>query len=316
MNPKPILSLVVPCFNEEEALPVFYETAEQELEVLRSRYEIEYIFIDDGSKDATLAGMRDLAEKDQSVHYISFSRNFGKEAALYAGLERSSGDITVTLDVDLQDPPSLIPEMVKAVTQEGFDCAGSRRVTRKGEPPVRSFFARRFYRLINRLSDVEIVDGARDFRCMNREYLNAVLSLKERNRFSKGIFPWVGFKTKWFEYENRERSVGETKWSFFKLLLYSLDGIAAFSTKPLAAASVWKDSFRRFVGRRLGIVGLHSAVYGRFTASHHWSSRAVCGQNLYRSQTTPAVCYKGAEMKTEPLPVGRLRRFPFKASAD
>lgn len=238
MNPKPILSLVVPCFNEEEALPVFYETAEQELEVLRSRYEIEYIFIDDGSKDATLAGMRDLAEKDQSVHYISFSRNFGKEAALYAGLERSSGDITVTLDVDLQDPPSLIPEMVKAVTQEGFDCAGSRRVTRKGEPPVRSFFARRFYRLINRLSDVEIVDGARDFRCMNREYLNAVLSLKERNRFSKGIFPWVGFKTKWFEYENRERSVGETKWSFFKLLLYSLDGIAAFSTKPLAAASV------------------------------------------------------------------------------
>lgn len=238
MNPKPILSLVVPCFNEEEALPVFYETAEQELEVLRSRYEIEYIFIDDGSKDATLAGMRDLAEKDQSVHYISFSRNFGKEAALYAGLERSRGDITVTLDVDLQDPPSLIPEMVNAVTQEGFDCAGSRRVTRKGEPPVRSFFARRFYRLINRLSDVEIVDGARDFRCMNREYLNAVLSLKERNRFSKGIFPWVGFKTKWFEYENRERSVGETKWSFFKLLLYSLDGIAAFSTKPLAAASV------------------------------------------------------------------------------
>ena len=238
MNPKPILSLVIPCFNEEEALPVFYETAEQELEVLRSRYEIEYIFIDDGSKDATLAGMRDLAEKDQSVHYISFSRNVGKDAAIYAGLERSSGDITVTLDVDLQDPPSLIPEMVKAVTQEGFDCAGSRRVTRKGEPPVRSFFARRFYRLINRLSDVEIVDGARDFRCMNREYLNAVLSLKERNRFSKGIFPWVGFKTKWFEYENRERSVGETKWSFFKLLLYSLDGIAAFSTKPLAAASV------------------------------------------------------------------------------
>ena len=238
MNPKPILSLVVPCFNEEEALPVFYETAEQELEVLRSRYEIEYIFIDDGSKDATLAGIRNLAEKDKSVHYISFSRNFGKEAALYAGLERSSGDITVTLDVDLQDPPSLIPEMVNAVTQEGFDCAGSRRVTRKGEPPVRSFFARRFYRLINRLSDVEIVDGARDFRCMNREYLNAVLSLKERNRFSKGIFPWVGFKTKWFEYENRERSVGETKWSFFKLLLYSLDGIAAFSTKPLAAASV------------------------------------------------------------------------------
>lgn len=238
MNPKPILSLVVPCFNEEKALPVFYETAEQELEVLRSRYEIEYIFIDDGSKDATLAGMHDLAEKDQSVHYISFSRNFGKEAALYAGLERSSGDITVTLDVDLQDPPSLIPEMVNAVTQEGFDCAGSRRVTRKGEPPVRSFFARRFYRLINRLSDVEIVDGARDFRCMNREYLNAVLSLKESNRFSKGIFPWVGFKTKWFEYENRERSVGETKWSFFKLLLYSLDGIAAFSTKPLAAASV------------------------------------------------------------------------------
>lgn len=238
MNPKPILSLVVPCFNEEEALPVFYEAAEQELAVLRSRYEIEYIFIDDGSEDATLAEMRVLAEKDKSVHYISFSRNFGKEAALYAGLKRSRGDITVTLDVDLQDPPSLIPEMVKAVAQEGFDCAGSRRVTRKGEPPVRSFFARRFYRLINRLSDVEIVDGARDFRCMNREYLNAVLSLKERNRFSKGIFPWVGFKTKWFEYENRERSVGETKWSFFKLLLYSLDGIAAFSTKPLAAASV------------------------------------------------------------------------------
>ncbi len=231
-----LLSLVVPCYNEEDALPPFYEEA---CRVLASMdIDAEFVFIDDGSKDKTLEILRSLAAKDPRVHYVSFSRNFGKEAAMFAGLEHAKGDYVATLDADLQDPPSLLPEMLQALKEEDYDCAGTRRVTRKGEPPIRSFFARRFYSIMRKLSNIEVVDGARDYRLMTRQFVDAVLSLGEVNRFSKGIFPWVGFKTKWFEYENIERVAGETKWSFWKLFIYSLDGMTAFSTKPLAIASV------------------------------------------------------------------------------
>ncbi len=234
------LSIVVPCYNEEEALPVFYAASLPVMGELQACGEIgdfELIFVDDGSRDGTLNQLKLLAQKDCHVKYFSFSRNFGKEAALLCGLRESSGDYVVTMDVDLQDPPGLIPEMLRVVTQEGFDCAGTRRVTRKGEPPVRSFFARQFYRIMRSLTDIEVVDGARDFRLMSRPMVNAIISMPERIRFSKGIFPWVGFKTRWFEYENIERSAGSTKWSFWSLFLYSIDGITAFSSKPLVLAS-------------------------------------------------------------------------------
>lgn len=234
------LSIVVPCYNEEEVLSVFYAAILPVMGELQACGEIgdfELIFVDDGSRDGTLNQLKLLAQKDCHVKYFSFSRNFGKEAALLCGLRESSGDYVVTMDVDLQDPPSLIPEMLRVVTQEGFDCAGTRRVTRKGEPPVRSFFARQFYRIMRSLTDIEVVDGARDFRLMSRPMVNAIISMPERIRFSKGIFPWVGFKTRWFEYENIERSAGSTKWSFWSLFLYSIDGITAFSSKPLVLAS-------------------------------------------------------------------------------
>jgi glycosyltransferase involved in cell wall biosynthesis len=208
------------------------------LSTLEPGKNFEIIFADDGSKDATLEIVRQLAEKDGHIHYISFSRNFGKEAAMLAGLRAARGEYTVTLDADGQDPPQLIPHMLKAVVSGEADCAGTRRVTRTGEPLARSFFACRFYALMAKITDIEIINGARDFRLMNRKYLEAILAVSERNRFSKGIFPWIGFKTKWFEYENIERAKGKTKWSFWKLFLYSLDGIIAFSSKPLAIASV------------------------------------------------------------------------------
>jgi glycosyltransferase involved in cell wall biosynthesis len=231
------LSLVVPCFNEEASIPVFYGDAVKTLSSLQPEKEFEFVFVDDGSKDKTLAILRSLAAQDNRVHYISFSRNFGKEAAILAGLQAARGAYIATLDADGQDPPALIPHMLEAVTSGECNCAGTRRVTRKGEPPVRSFFARRFYTLMEKITGIEIVDGTRDFRLFNRKYLEAVLSLTERGRFSKGIFPWVGFSTKWFEYENIERKAGKTKWSFWKLFFYSLDGITAFSSKPLAIAS-------------------------------------------------------------------------------
>ena len=193
--------------------------------------------MDDGSQDATLSEMKKLSEKDARCQYLSFSRNFGKEAAIYAGLCKAKGDYVVVMDVDLQDPPELIPEMLDIIRQGEYDCVGTRRVNRKGEPPVRSFFARMFYKLMNHISDVEIVDGARDFRLMTRRYVNSLLEMKEYNRFSKGLFGWVGYKTKWLEYENIERKKGETKWSFFKLLAYSIDGIVAFSTAPVRFAA-------------------------------------------------------------------------------
>lgn len=231
------LTIVVPAYNEEEALPIFYAEASR-VEKELPGVEIEYLFIDDGSSDGTLEVLRDLHKKDARVRYVSFSRNFGKEAAIYAGLQNARGDYVAILDADLQDPPALLPEMLRVIEEEGYDCVGSRRVTRKGEPPIRSFFARMFYRIMNKISSADIVDGARDFQLMNRKVVNAILSMGEYNRFSKGIFGWVGFRKKWLEYENVERSAGETKWSFWKLFIYALDGIVAFSTAPLVIASV------------------------------------------------------------------------------
>lgn len=233
----PEISIVVPCYNEEASLPLFYR------EITRVAAEMDYadfefVFIDDGSEDNTLPTLRRLAAADRRVRFVSFSRNFGKEAGMLAGLEAATGDYVALMDADLQDPPALLPELYKAVTEEGYDCAATRRTTREGEPPIRSFCARMFYKIINKISDADIVDGARDYRLMRRSMVDAILSLREYNRFSKGIFGWVGFKTKWVPYVNVERVAGETKWSFRKLFRYSLEGIVAFSTVPLALASV------------------------------------------------------------------------------
>lgn len=233
-----LLSLVVPCYNEQEAIPLFYKEILKVSKKFEESLEFEIIFVNDGSKDHTLQGIKDLNLNDKRVKYISFSRNFGKESAMYAGLEKSKGDFVAIMDVDLQDPPKLLLDMYKGITEEGYDCVATRRVTRKGEPPIRSFFARCFYSLINKISDTEIVDGARDYRLMTRQMVNSILDMKEYNRFSKGIFSWVGYSIKWLEYENIERAAGETKWSFWKLFIYSLDGIVAFSTAPLSIASV------------------------------------------------------------------------------
>ena len=231
------ITVIVPCYNEQEALPYFYEEITR-IAGIMNQNEFEFLFVNDGSKDKPLDILRELHKKDNRVRYISFSRNFGKEAGMYAGLEHAEGDYIAIMDADMQDPPDMLPELLEAIEKEGYDCAATRRTTRKGEPPIRSFFARRFYKLINKMTTVEIVDGARDFRLMTRQMADAVLSMKEYNRFSKGIFSWVGFKTKWFEYVNRERVAGETKWSFWKLFLYSIEGILAFTTAPLAIASV------------------------------------------------------------------------------
>ena len=232
-----IISVIVPCFNEQEVLPIFYKEITK-VAADMAGYDFEFIFVDDGSKDETLNECKKLAESDDRVKYISFSRNFGKEAAMYAGLEKSTGDMVVIMDVDLQDPPALLPQMVYAIETEGYDSVATRRVTRKGEPVIRSFFARMFYKIINKISKTEIVDGARDYRLMSRQFVNSLLELSERNRFSKGLFGWVGYKTKWLEYENVERAAGQTKWSFWKLFLYSIEGIMAFSTAPLAISAV------------------------------------------------------------------------------
>lgn len=233
-----MLSVIVPCYNEEENVAPFYEELMKHVSFLAERdMELELLYIDDGSRDRTVEEIRKLRETDERVHMVSFSRNFGKEAAMYAGLENSGGDYVVFMDADLQDPPALLAEMFSYIEQ-GYDSVATRRVSRKGEPPIRSFFARRFYRLMKRISRTEIMDGARDYRLMTRQVVDAILSMKEYNRFTKGIFGWVGFETKWLEYENVERARGETKWGFWKLFVYSLDGIAAFSTAPLMLASV------------------------------------------------------------------------------
>ncbi len=236
-----LVSIIVPCYNEAAALPYFFPEIRKVADRMSVTYDLcfELLFIDDGSKDGTLELLRTYAKEDQRVHYISFSRNFGKESAIYAGLQHASGDYVATMDADMQDPPSLLPEMYAALQSGEYDSVATRRVDRKGEPPIRSFFARCFYKLINRISDADIVDGARDFRLMRRQMVDAILAMEEYNRFSKGIYGWVGFRTKWLPYENVERVAGETKWSFWKLFKYSIQGIVAFSTAPLAIASVF-----------------------------------------------------------------------------
>ena len=236
-----LISVVVPCYNEQEVLPLFYNEINKVIAQMQSEYddlEFELLFINDGSKDNTLKMLRELSASDNRVRYISFSRNFGKEAGMFAGMENSKGDYVVVMDADLQHPPKFIPQMYKYVSEEGFDCATTRRVSRKGESKIRSWFAMKFYKIMNKISQTEIVYGAQDFRFMTRKMVDAVLSMKEYNRFSKGIFSWVGFNVKYIEYENVERAAGTTAWSFWKLFLYSLEGIFAFSTAPLALASL------------------------------------------------------------------------------
>ncbi|HCC00427.1 MAG TPA: glycosyltransferase [Ruminococcaceae bacterium] len=231
-----LLSIIVPCYNEAPVLDLFFNRTSAVTKQLQC--DCEFIFVDDGSADDTLPIMKRLASENQNVFYYSFSRNFGKEAALLAGLENCKGDLVVVMDADLQDPPELLPKMVQAIEEEGYDSVGTRRVTRAGEPPIRSFFAHQFYKLIRRTSKVDIVDGARDYRMMTRTMVNAIISMQERQRFSKGIFGWVGFHSKWIEFENEPRAAGETKWSFWKLFTYALDGLINFSTAPLRVASV------------------------------------------------------------------------------
>ena len=248
-----LISIVVPCYNEEKSLPFFYD------EIVKISGQLpdhvfEYIFINDGSRDHTLRVMKELYKNDPRVRYLSFSRNFGKEAAMFAGMEAARGDFVAIMDADLQDPPHMLIEMIETLTEsDEYDAVAARRVSRKGEPPIRSFFARLFYRFINRLSETEIVDGARDFRMMTRKMVTAILSLEEVNRFSKGIFSWVGFSTKWLPYENIKRVAGETKWSFFKLFSYSVSGIVAFSTVPLAVAS--------FLGILFFVIAFLAAIF-------------------------------------------------------
>ncbi len=230
------ISIVAPCFNEEEVLPIFYKAVRAVVDKMTDTV-VEFVFVDDGSKDKTLHVLRELAKENENVRYVSFSRNFGKESAMFAGFKHAKGNYIVVMDVDLQDPPELLPEMYAELLEGEYDCVATRRVSRKGEPAIRSFFARSFYRMINKMSQTKIVDGARDYRMMTRQMLDAILSLAEYNRFSKGIFSWVGFETKWLEYENIERAAGETKWSFWKLFKYSIEGVVGFTTAPLAIAS-------------------------------------------------------------------------------
>jgi len=231
-----LISLIIPCYNEEPALPFLYD-ALCDVRKQVSNYDFEFIFVNDGSKDKTADVIKGFAQTDEDVKYVFFSRNFGKEAAMYAGLEKSKGDLVAIMDADMQDPPSLIPDMIKIIEADEADIVASRRVNREGEPKLRSFFARMFYRIINRMVEVEIADGARDFRLMKRQVVDAILDLGERQRFSKGIFAWVGFRTKWIEFINTERIAGETKWSFFKLFKYAIDGIVSFTTAPLRLAT-------------------------------------------------------------------------------
>ncbi len=231
------ISVIVPCYNEEQALPLFYEELIKNTKEFPEDVTFEMVFVNDGSNDKTLDVIKDLSKKDDRIKYISFSRNFGKEAAIYAGLENATGDYLTLMDADLQDPPSLLLEMYKSVKEEGYDAVGTRRKDRKGEPIIRSFFARMFYRLINKMTPFEMVDGARDFIFITRQVANSIISIKEYNRYSKGLFSFVGYKVKWLEYKNIERVAGKTKWSFFKLMKYALEGITAFSTTPLIISS-------------------------------------------------------------------------------
>ncbi len=271
-NRKPkMISIIVPCFNEQEALPIFYEEATGVLKEMG--YDYELLFIDDGSKDGTLRLVREIAGGDRHVRYASFSRNFGKEAAMYAGFSFSRGDYVAVMDCDLQDPPALLPRMIGILEDGEYDSVATRRATRKGEPPVRSWFAKKFYQIINRISDAEIVDGARDFRLMSRKMVDTILSMPEYNRFSKGIFGWIGFKTYWLSYENVERVAGSTKWNFWKLFKYAVDGIINFSQVPLSIAS-WFGIFMTGIAFiLLVLVVIRRAVFGDPVAG--WAS-TIC----------------------------------------
>ena len=257
-----LLSVVIPCLNEEESVPLFYEEFMKIDPELKGRgVDLEFIFVDDGSTDGTVSAVRTLNEKDSRVHLVSFSRNFGKESALYAGLQNSRGDLVVFMDADLQDPPAILPEMLDGI-DEGYDSVATRRVTRKGEPPIRSLFARAFYRIMRKISNVEMMDGARDYRLMTRQMVNAILDMSEYNRFTKGIFGWIGFKTKWIEYENVNRVAGETKWSFWKLVRYSIEGITAFSTAPLTISSVVGLFFFAFAFIMIIFIIVRKLIFG------------------------------------------------------
>ena len=269
-----MISLIIPCYNEEDTLPAFYAALNRVIEEIAeiAEHEFEILFVDDGSRDHTLDLLKSFAAQDERVCYLSFSRNFGKEAAIYAGLQKAKGDYAVLMDCDLQDPPSLLPEMFRNM-DEGYDSVATRRVSRKGEPPIRSFFARMFYRIMNKISRTEIVDGARDYRLMKRQVVDSILAMAEYNRFTKGIFGWVGYETKWLEYENIERKKGETKWSFWKLFLYSLDGITAFSTVPLAIASFMGVLFCLFAFLMIVFIIVRKLLFGDPTSG--WPS-LVC----------------------------------------
>ena len=268
-----LISIIVPCYNEQAAIPFFYKEIDRISQVMKEETDFELLFVDDGSKDGTMAVLRELAANDKRVRYVSFSRNFGKEAAMYAGLENARGDLVAILDADLQDPPSLLPEMYASIKNDGYDSVATRRSTRKGEPKLRSFFARVFYKLMNRISKTELVEGARDFRLMTRQMVDSVLSVCEYNRFTKGIFTWVGYKTRWIEYENVERIAGETKWSFWKLFKYSLECIMAFSTVPLALSSFFGILFSLIAVIGIVFVIVRQAVWGG--SAYGWAS-TVC----------------------------------------
>ena len=266
-----LISLIIPCYNEEQALPLFYEEATRVLSGMDVDYEM--LFVNDGSSDGTLPYLKELAAKDSHVVYLSFARNFGKESAMYAGFCNAKGDYVAVLDADLQDPPSLLPEMLAILETGEYDSVATRRITRKGEPPVRSWFARRFYRLINRHSDADIVDGARDFRLMKRDMVDAILAMGEYNRFSKGIYGWIGFRTYWLPFENVERVAGKTKWSFWGLSKYALDGIISFSLAPLNIASLLGASMTGVSFLALIFIIVRKLMYGDPVAG--WAS-TIC----------------------------------------
>ena len=263
------ISLIIPCYNEAAALLIFYQ-AVNKMSMKLDKYSFEFLFVDDGSKDRTLEILQNLAEKDKRICYLSFSRNFGKEAAMYAGFVNSEGDYVAVMDADMQDPPALLPEMVKYLESGEYDSVATRRVNREGEPKIRSFFARKFYKIINKISDADIVDGARDYRLMKREMVDAIVEMGEYNRFSKGIYGWIGFRTKWLPFQNTERVAGETKWNFWKLFKYSLDGIVNFSQVPLTIAS-WSGIIFTFIALLLIVfICVRKLIFGDPVAG--WAS--------------------------------------------
>lgn len=268
----PLLSLVVPCYNEEKALPCFIKEAQRVMPQI-GKVDVEVILVNDGSKDNTLGVMQQISSEFEFVRYVSFSRNFGKESAILAGLKEADGDWVAVMDADLQDPPSMLPEMLRIVCEEGYDCVGTRRISRKGEPPIRSFFARCFYKIINKIADVKLVDGARDFKLLSREAVDALVALPEVNRFSKGLYEWIGFRTKWLEFENVERVAGETKWSFWGLVKYSIEGILSFSTAPLVLSVLLGLTFMFLALGGIAVLVARQLIY--HNSAYGWTSM-VC----------------------------------------